>query len=89
MQDWEKQLAHAKAIRNATAICNDVSLASIQDPQGGLKLLKPHQQLKFNGKMFWDYMNDHGHDSADINRCKCMRRGATPPRTVCQYRTTG
>jgi hypothetical protein len=70
MKNWELNLAHDKAIRDGQAIMNGVPLP-IQDPPGGLKMLKPNQLTKFNGKLFWAHMEGLGHNSTSYQKCSC------------------
>ena len=72
-QDWEVRLAHAKAVRNAIALCNDVPLNSIIDPPGGMTELVPAQKMKFNGTKVKSYLTNNGHDFSSLDKCKCWR----------------
>lgn len=40
MNDWKTRLAHAKALRDAIALCNGVDLNTLKDPPDGLVPLK-------------------------------------------------
>lgn len=70
---WQFHREHARIVRNGIALCNDVPLESLKDPEGGLVELKAEQKTKFNGKIFFKYLEDNGHDYASFHECKCGR----------------
>ena len=72
MLPWQKHMEHSRASRNALAICNGVSPDSFKDTDGSIQTYNPKAYI-FDGKIYWAYMSERGHDSAEFQQCKCSR----------------
>jgi hypothetical protein len=70
MQDWERTLAHAKAVRDAHVAAGHIP-PSKSDPIGGITAYGPIRS--FNGKAFFKALEGSGHDKAELARCCCQR----------------
>lgn len=69
MKDWQKRLAHAKALRDAAVACGNPK-PTTPDPEGGLVQVKV---LKYNGKIFWNFMKEHNHSDTEYELCSCSQ----------------
>lgn len=71
MGQWRARLEHSRAVRNAIALCNNISLDQFKDPEGGIVELQPEQRTKFDGKVFFEYLESQGHNYSTFFECKC------------------
>lgn len=69
--EWELRLEHERAIRDALVACGNTP-PDRPDPEGGLI---PIDGRKFNGAIYWPFLEARGHNNGDFGLCKC--RGAS------------
>ncbi len=71
---WEVRLMHEIAMRNALAVCNGINPDTyFTDTDSSMQYWHP-SSYKFIGPIYWEYMNNKGHDRNSFNECKCSKK---------------
>jgi hypothetical protein len=70
MEHWEKRLKHERDARDGFVKCGNKAPDRPDPPNS---LIRVHPILRFNGKIFFQHMEAHGHDFASFEDCKCSR----------------
>lgn len=69
--EWQKRLVHERVCRDALIACGNAA-PTRPDPTNGLIQVRP--VLKFNGKVYSEYLNGKGHTHSDYSLCACAGR---------------
>lgn len=69
MKDWEKKLAHERAVRDAWVACGNPA-PDKPDPPGGLIQVEPRI---FNARTAHQAMVKAGHSNLVFETCKCFK----------------
>lgn len=67
MQEWEKRLAHDRAVRDAYIAMGNRK-PDRPDPEGGLIWCSAR---RFDSRIFRPFLAERGHDSGDFKSCRC------------------
>lgn len=72
MEDWKIRYLHEKAIRDSQCVSRGIDIP--EDPEFGTLTAPPKNLFRyFNGRTFWKEMDDRGHSSFDLMKCKCRQ----------------
>jgi len=69
MEEWQKRLAHERAVRDAYVACGNPKPKQ-PDPEGGLRYVRPY---RFDGKIFYASIESAGHSEGAFEDCKCSK----------------
>lgn len=71
MELWEKRLNHARAVSDAIYLINGEKLP--QHPDGGVCYPPERMFHHYKGRLFFDALENQGHDRACFEDCVCSR----------------
>lgn len=69
-QEWERRLAHERAVRDSHVAAGNIPAPTSPDPEGGMRT---YDVWRFNGKKFFAALEAAGHTKAVYTDCKCSK----------------